>query len=500
MKSRSNLGARFDEGMRRFSERMNVLQDGAMAARIVGEFSAGKTRLLRELFGDMIPEPLAPISSREVQTRLPLEVTYGPAPALFVVERHGDNAQGRELARFERFPERAEVDAFGYLPERHRLRLSLPLDRLVLRGGDGYHSGAEPRRLFLIDMPGWNSGDDDLAEELPDVLLGAEVNLSLVYVSASTRLDSAGNRARLSAFLAALQDAEFLGNARLLFVVTHCASSERAALHARARALVERIWQDVCAGGFGPELDLEVLCADFNTMPAPDLADFRRRFWDFLLEPVSVGRPVAHPWHAAIAQWPAEWDVRPRLKQSHALLGELRQLVARSRVQGNFLNGMNMHRMAGLRDADIRAKVHGEWRKQTGFCGLEALAGRLESLRLDKRHPLAPWWREFWFDQAKLMVAAARAFVGQAAQALDGIASDTEDLEGHLRARLERPYARIQAAVSSSFAGLVDAAGPLADAEPARALSTLLALSALQGRYEQHRAAQLLQLRREVAA
>lgn len=500
MKSRSNLGARIDAGLRQFAERMEAapaLADGAMAARIVGEFSAGKTRMLRELLGSFVPEPISPISSRDPQTRLPLEVTFGPVAALGVVERAHDTEQGRQLASLGRFPERADIDALGYVPERHRLRLSVPIAHFILQEGDRVAAQATPRRLFLIDMPGWNSGDDELAEALPEALPGARLNLALVYVSASTRLDSAGNRARLQAFLAAIEEAEFLGATRLLFVVTHCPLAEHAATQAHARKLVEGIWTDVYGTDFAPELELEILCADFNTIPAAELDAFRHRFWTFLLDPLVRDAVPGHPWQAAIAAWPAEWDIRPRLRQTHALLEELSTLIERARVQGNFLNGMNRYRLAGLDAAEIQAKVHAKWREQCGFSGLPGLAARIDALRLDGAHPLAPWWREAWFDQLRLTVAVVRAFIEQAQRALDGIGADTLDLEAHLRRRLDKPHARARRALESSFARMARTAHGLADAEPAQAVGTLLALGALQGRYEQHYAAQLQRLRQE---
>jgi hypothetical protein len=492
MKSRSNLAARVDIGLRRFAKHMAcapVLQDGALSARVVGEFSAGKTRLLRELLGDDVPEALAPISSKDVQTRLPLELTYGAAPALSVVARKHDCEQASEIAVLDRFPARAELDA--YEPDLHRLRLCLPLNQFMLHGGDGLVADdGLPRRLFLIDMPGWNSGEDAIAEEDAQVTLHAEVCLTLVYVSASTRLDSAGNRKRLREFLEALVDADFIESPRLIFVLTYCSAAEQERLAARARALVEGLWAE-----FSDDvLTLEVLCADFGEMPAPALEQFRQRFWAFLLGPICDREPP-HPWVAQIRAWREDWDVRPRLRLTHALVEGVRAVVARTRPRGTFLHGMNMHRMAGLNDEEIRAKLHKEWRRQTEWETLEVLATQLETIRLPADHPLALWWREVWFDQARLLFSSARTFFAQAGRAIDAVHSGTPDLEGHLRRQLEKPYARLQAAIDTSFTRLVDQAHQLAGFEPDKAVATLLSLSAMQARYEQHYTAQLQRLR-----
>ncbi|WP_306393752.1 hypothetical protein [Telluria beijingensis] len=498
MKSRSNLAARIDAGLRQFAarlERDTALQDGALTIRIFGEFSAGKTRLLGELLGDLAPPALAPISSREVQTRLQLEVSHGPTARLTVVERACDVVQGREVACLERFPTRAEIDAAGYDPLRHRLRLCVPLPQLVVEY-DGYHDAGVPRRLFVIDMPGWNSGED---AEAPDIVLSDDPCLALVYVTSASRLDSGGNLVRLRAFLKTVRrDAAFLDGNRLAVVITHCDAADAARLRERARAMVERAWSE--EGGDVSWLGLTVLAAEFNAMAPGQLVEFRERFWEAVLARRPEPATPAHPWSAAIARWDGEDDIRPRLALTGQMLEALRKLATRARQDGRFLRSMNMHRLAGASDEQMRLELHRAWRRQTGLDDLQRAAEALDALRLDAAHPLADWWREVWFDQAQLLFGVARAFVTQAERALDSVDVGTPDLEAHLVQRLAKPHAKLEAALGSSFARLVDVAGGLARLDGGQAVATLLALSTLQGRYEQHLARQLQALRPREAA
>ena len=53
-----NLGKEFS--------RAPELGDAGMAIRVIGEYSAGKTRLVRELIRDLAPAALLPVSSQEV--------------------------------------------------------------------------------------------------------------------------------------------------------------------------------------------------------------------------------------------------------------------------------------------------------------------------------------------------------------------------------------------------------------------------------------------------
>ena len=109
------------------------ISDGLLTARVIGEFSAGKTRFLRELLGDSIPPALYPVSSLERQTRLPMEITYGPEPELTLVQRANDyeiNDKARTLQTLTEFPDREAT--VQYDPLQHRLRLAIPENRLIL--------------------------------------------------------------------------------------------------------------------------------------------------------------------------------------------------------------------------------------------------------------------------------------------------------------------------------------------------------------------------------
>ena len=500
MISRPNLPDRIEAGMRRFAERMTAvppLADATLTTRIVGEFSAGKTRLLRELLGAHVPEALAPISSRDPQTRLPLEVTYGAAARLSVVERAFDSHAGKDVAFLDRFPMRDQVDLLGYQPESHRLRLALPLEQLILPEGDGYQGNA-PSRMFLIDMPGWNSGDDESAEEEAEIVLNADYSLALVYVTQAGRLDSATNRRRLHDFVTAMSGADFYEGARLVIVVTHCSSAESVRLTALARELVAGIWAEVDTG---LDLAVDVLCAEFNEMQEADKDAFRARFWQCLLAPLghSTSVPAAHYWLAKIEAWPDEYDIRPRLARSHTLLATLRELADRACRAGNYLPNMNMQRLVYLDDEEITAKLRQTWQRQTKPDTLAQAEALFASLGLDPSHPLFDWWSEVWLDQLRLFLVATRTFFAQAQTALDRVDRETANLDEHLRRHLDKPAARMRAALGSSFARQVDVATKLIDQPLAQVVPTLLVLGAIQGHYVKRYAMHLQALRQEAS-
>lgn len=473
-----------------FSEHMmstNAVQDGVLTARFVGEFSAGKTRLLRELFGEQIPPALLPISSLERQTRVPLEITYGDLPALTLIQREHDYSAADMLEAFAHFPARDEL---GHLdPTRHRLRLTVNAPQLILPEGDHYTDDKSPKRLFLIDTPGWNSGDDEIAERCAASLITGHHNLAVVYVTQASRLDGATNADHLQDFLLALaeadEDARFLGQAKLLMVITHCPEKDANHLQERARALVWRLWEELdhAAG----DLELDIFCVDFQVMSSGDLQHFREQFWHRLLAP--LGHPPqsidSHPWAAAFKRWPAEWDITPCLLESAQLLERGEQLLNKARVGEEFVAGMNMYRLLGLKPVELREKVLKTWLKQLRT-DTDSLA-QWKVPVLAQGHPLAQWWQQYWQVEIEHLISPVSNFFATAMRTINRLKHDTDDLQVHLDQQLNAPYEVAQAAFKSSFACLVRGLPALCvEHDIEQRIATILSLSLLQSRYEDY--------------
>jgi hypothetical protein len=448
--------------------------DSLLTVRVIGEFSAGKTRFLRELMGPCIPVALLPISSLERQTRLPLEITYGPQAQLELIERPHDAKAGVPLAKYDHFPARAELSAFD--PARHRLRLAVPESRLILRKGDGYAESA--RRLALIDMPGWNSGDDDLAESDANTMLTGYWNLALGYVCQASRLDGEWNQERLCEFLAALAEANFIGErSSLLFIITQCPAEDRSRLEALARSRVLEAWSaldDV------DQLDLLVLGADFSTMSLVELQCFRQSCWQHLLAPLQDEQEPQHPWLPALAAWSDEWSIRPRLQRTQQVLEQAGVMLFKARKDGEFLGGMNMYRLIGLADAERYAKLRAAWLRQLGV-DLPRDTGLMpEGLTLSSDHPLHAWWTHYWLPHLEATLVPVRQFFALADRTLRDMPADTPDLQEYLRTHLASAYATAMSQMGSGFVRLVDSARALVgEAAPEKVIATLLTMSLL---------------------
>lgn len=490
MTTRFNITEKIAASMQQFAEHMESttqLKDGCLTARVIGEFSAGKTRLLRELLGDAIPPALFPISSIERQTKLQLEITYGEQPELTLVQREADYQTAVTLSVLDHFPERHEIDEKQYDPRTHRLRLSLPESRLILPQGDGYQEDKSPMRLFLIDTPGWNSGDDDIAEDNAETIMAGYHNLGLVYVTDARRIDGATNTQRLSEFLRVLQEAEFLEGTHLVFVVTQCPLEDQSRLQLRAREMVMKQWQAL--GNTPQSLTLHVMCVDFGQMAESDRQQFRETFWQHLLAPLGETQTTTvNPWVRRIHHWPAEWDIRPHLAGSAQQLEGIRQLLNRVVVDGEYIKGMNKHRLLGLSDDDCRKRLREVWLRQLGCTSpKEALTGVHSQKPWLSQHPLNDWWTGYWLHNMNEIVGKVSMLFYQFEVALTAYHAGVDNLQQHFASRLEEYLRQAFESLDSSFTRLVQTAQTLCD-EPAqeKVLATVLTLSLLEGRYREH--------------
>ncbi len=464
------------------------ISDGLLTARVIGEFSAGKTRFLRELLGDSIPPALYPVSSLERQTRLPMEITYGPEPELTLVQRANDyeiNDKARTLQTLTEFPDREAT--VQYDPLQHRLRLAIPENRLILNNGDGYSDDKSAKRLFLIDMPGWNSGDDLLAESDASEIMTGFHNLALVYVVSAIRLDSLKNSERLNNFLQAFSDANFVGAPHLIVIMTHCPAAEANALQQKVKKQVNAMWNEL---GEASSLSMDLLSIDFEEVNPTELVAFRDKFWQSLLFPLghSVAVSVQHPWIHGLHSWPKHWLLEEPIAQTHALLVQARAVVQAASQEESYLAGMNMTKLGGLNVSDVRKRLKEAWNRQMRNAAIELDKPLHQNLPvLDEKHPLAAWWKMYWIPHLQLALQPIEEFLNYVSSTINKLPINTPDLHKHLRQSLDSSYFRALQSTDSSFTLIVDVLERLPKTTPPEeTLATLLKLSLLQMRYQDH--------------
>lgn len=467
-----NLGKEFS--------RAPELGDAGMAIRVIGEYSAGKTRLVRELIRDLAPAALLPVSSQEVQTRLPLEVTYGETPALQLVRRAWDTEAAQILRELPAFPERKDITDED--PGEMRLRLAVPEPRLTLAEGDGlYEDDTQPKRLFLIDMPGWNSEDDASGADGLELSEDWE-NLALVYVSHVTRLDSALNQRQLELFLQALNDGTLL-RARdrlpLFFLITACPAEERAAVE---KKLAERIRARL---GDDDKFLVRIAAVDFNAMSAEELTRFRSAFWDHVLLESPSPALEQNSVSRRIENWPEACALRPYFARCADFIARLDALFSRVCATGSYMGGRSMRFFSGLDAPGMVSRARALWYKQLEEPrGLEAITG-LALPELPADHPLAPWLEVYWYPRLRGFHERMLAFFTRADQTLGLLTPDIDDLEAWLAERLNDSRRAAGEALPRSFRRMCDTiAGLPEDMPEMRRMATILTLSLLEARYD----------------
>lgn len=444
-----------------------------LAVRVVGEFSAGKTRFIKELFGPLIPEKLEPVSSLEAQTLLPLEISFGEKPRLELIRRNNDWDKAEALSTLDEFPERKKL---SFKPDL-RLRLFLPEEKLILKEGDGYSEGNEPRLLRIIDYPGWNSEDDE--KGLNSLGLSEDWrNLGLVYICAATRVENRANQKNLRLFLEAMESG-FLDQSSsktpLFFIVTYADRQECASTVEKLRKLAEDILKDRVE-----DFPLLILPIDFGNCEESGLRAMREAFWAHLAKNgVPAGRPDAIENIEGLDQ------VLPYVRQCVQWLDQLADIHKRLKSGGKYMRGREMSFFAGCKPGELGARAWRDWQKRASPELLPEAIASLTPPDLPENHFLRPWLDAYWLPRLAETQKRILYFLEELRKSLEGLKPDLTELENWLEERVGTHYKSAQ--ISPSFAKLIALARTFPEnMNKGQALCTLVSLSLLESRYADH--------------
>jgi hypothetical protein len=462
-----------------FNDKMEEkIVDEMAVVHIIGAFSAGKSRLVRELLRQhKNAHLLLPISSQERQTALPLEITYGESPRLMRMDTD------ENISLLSKFPQRDEQMRFD--ASTHRLRLEVPEPALLL-GNVGLCSAEEGiKRLVLKDMPGWNSGDSFVADDpLANGLVGAD-NISLIYVVRANGVDSQDDLIRLKAIFKSVEmgDAFFYNGFHLVVVVTRCDDSdEHGAIKNR---VTERLQQLAEQAGIEDDFTLTVLCVEFGK--EQDIIDndlFSKDFWQAAFVPIAQEKQVATAtdWASRLQHWQADWLIQTKLSRSLRLINDVKQFVEQFKKQGDFIANMNNTRLLGLSEQERQLKVYNAWIKQVGQW--QSSTEVIQTLQLTDNHPLAEWWHSYWLVQLRNITEIVDFLVLQMETAIQQLPTEVPDLQQYFYARVENSYLQAVESLQSHFYCVCDVLEPIQhDNNQAKLVATVLSLSLLDAKY-----------------
>ncbi len=468
-----------EESIQAFNDKMlEKIVDEMAVVHIIGSFSAGKSRLVRELLSShKTIHALLPISSLERQSALPLEITYAETPRLLRIDAD------KNETLLSAFPVREEQQLFD--ASNHYLRLELPEPELLL-GNVSLCSAEEGiKRLVLKDMPGWNSGDSFVADNpLANGLVSSD-NISLVYVVRANGMDSQDDLIRLQAIFAAVQTGEafFYNNLHLIVVVTRCDNSnEHKAITDR---MTQRLQELAKKMDIEEQLYLTVLCVDFGKeQDVLNHEEFAKHFWQAIFAPIAQEKIAATPSDLAnrLQHWPEDWLVQSKLSSSFLLIKAAKQFIEQFKKQDQFIANMNNTRLLGLSKQERRVKTYNAWLKQIGVW--QSSTENLQKLQVTDDHPLALWWSSYWLTQLYSLINSVDRLVLQMDTAIQQLPIEVTDLQSYFHDRVEASYQQAVEAFQSPFYCLSVALEPMQhDNDQAKVVATLLSLSIIDVKY-----------------
>ena len=432
------------------------LEDGSIAINVIGEFSAGKTEVINRILKTTIPPNLVPISSQEVQTRLRLEITFGEKPELLVVKRKSDRDPHCEpLKKLEKFPKRSELA--DYDPKQHRLRLYIKDEKLILPFGDGFLEGTSPRRLFLIDNPGWNNEEDD-STGISDGYFEGRQNLALVYVCKLDRVDGKDNWETLTRMLNELQDydmpADFMP---IIYIITHCEDNDFEAIKKREREKLDQLYADNYLSQ--EEYPLEIICVEFKDFDDIQGENFKTKFWQ------SVLRASPNNDRKPINQWPIEWDIAQTLSEDLKALNYAVEIMDKvvekiyKHSKDNYFLNLNMAVLKYFDPREICERTMREWMESYSVSKymIDEIKENIDGFRyIDKNCPWYEWYTTCWYPRILNKIKAIHKFFLEVFKAIYDLNSDVEDLDQWMWKHIYQSYLQASKPLPPSIWALQD--------------------------------------------
>lgn len=467
--------------------------DSALSIRVIGEFSSGKTRLVSEMIKERLPAELQPVSSLGRETFIPLEITYGPDVELCLVHwEDGGELSGELVETFQTFPTRQELEKeISESEEKYRLRLSLP--EPSLRTASDLVSGEqEASRIFLLDTPGWNSGELD--EDRGRDLVGYATT-AVVYVCKAGRLSAAYHEEEFGILIDELESPEKMhpfDDIHLLLYITNWDDTpeNEQALETFKERVEETVDKKDCFFRYQIK---DPQAIDFETAEQTALDEFRRTFWEHLRQSLNQKEtddcggsqePEISPWDAFVELCNGDG---PGLVESAKAIESI--VLALRELLDNFFDGKslvpawNWTRLEAYSPDRRARKLFESWERRVALDNGALNLEDVESLKLSRNHPLSRWWNEvILWELSQVLVATEELLQKMRYQFenLDDLAG--RDLERELFIALvdshfkaSREFASLDGIFCDELRRLLND-----EAEPAKAIAAMLAISAAQ--------------------
>ncbi len=467
-----------------FSSYKITLEDSEVAIRVVGEFSSGKTRFIREFLDDIIPKNLQPISSMEVQTRLPLEITYGETLSLDLSQGTFGHLNRKKIKKFDYFPHRSELE--GYSQHEYSLQLTIPENRLTLKFGDGV-TGDEnsAMRFCLIDSLGWNSEDN--IEDSDEFFSSDWYNLSLIYITTATKIESQFNKQIVEKFVQAFESGDLIPlkeKLPILCIITKCPKNEEDGARARLTSLFDSIMKKYDINK--DDYPIDILCVEFDSMTLDEKNSFKKKVWNIILSDAPSKPVEKNNIEASMKKWDASWDIRPYIDQSLEEYYYLLDKFSRAYNKGEYIYNASRSNLDGYDSInDARKKLMNTWYKQLQVTSLDEIFQYTE-INLPSDHPLSSWWENYWTVNLEENIEKILSFFETIESSIESFEFSVDDLSVYFIDTASHAYSEAVKTTNSPFALLCKTMHSYKeDSSKQEYLASLLSLSLIEASYSE---------------
>ncbi len=370
------------------------IKDAPYTVRFVGEFSSGKSRVMREIFSPQIPFSLLPRSELQAETLLPLEMTYGTKTELVEIKRKDDFSSPEKVRSWTSFPRREEIDVQAK-QNKHRLVLTLPLEALQLDIVDQETKILTRQRLRLIDTAGWNAGDeDDTFSEIE-----SSYPYAVVYVVTAHRLECSNEETELKTLFEALEISTLPKTIHFLVFVTRW-EEEQPTLRDRFEKRILQLGQEYLSAN---DFRAHFFYQDFSKMSDAAKEQMRQRFWAILTDKNILNSSLNKANPPKRCELPIDLILHTQIPTLKNTFLDLRASAQSFLIEGKPFPHWNLVKLAAYQP-DIKQMLWKEWQKRLKLTSQKERAFQ----RLPQEHPLAFWWNQ---DFLMTIEAAFRCYL-----------------------------------------------------------------------------------------
>ena len=412
--------------------------------RVLGPFSSGKSTLIRLLIQDIVPEKLLPITSRAVQTRLPLRITYGEEIKLIL-------RKGTKETALTAFPHRKELAHTD--PFRDELTLYIPKKEL-LSSSESFAKEGSIAAMALLDTPGWDSDDPSHLERIGQ---SKEDSPGIILVAKGTTVDSKHFYEQLTKIFTqvanSIQDSDFVADHQ--FQIIPIINDQPGPLDDpqdisdSMKNKLKKMLKEVCEAQ-------DLYFDELFTLHTPIWWDLHKKSPQNDQKRIQLWKRISDLFSAGNAQVKNTGQLNPQkafvdfslqnFKEALLFLEDMETFVSTTK-NTPFFKGIKKRLFVGLNRKEVKEILMEAIDRNTGFCQfpeqLERMLAFSPKPLLPKKHGLSPLFHSFWGVHLNHLHKAFQTWYATISECARK-AKNHDALEGFRERTQQKPFAALE--------------------------------------------------------